>query len=913
MLWIRDNKDLLNQSLSGYYTKEELAQNTMNVLCRAVSGGRGVFYIYDTQSNLLSLTAAYAFHESDKLASTLSLGEGIVGQVALERKPILLRNVKSEKEIVYTSIVSQAPINSYVFPIIYEHQLYGVIEIASLETFDETKLEYLEEASKIIAVSLYSATQNAKIIELLNVSEDARKEINKKAEELENVNEILYSQQKILQDQAEELQQTNAELEEQQQLLQQQSEELRISNLQLEEQQLLLRQQTMMLNNQNAKLEEVKSDLELSNKYKSEFVANMSHELRTPLNSIILLSRLVLGSKKENLSASVKEKINIIHHSGKELLRLINDILDLSKIESGRYTLDNMLFHSSVFEEELKNMFESLAKEKKLEFKIKDKVNHKLYGDRYKISQILRNFISNAIKFTEKGSVSIEFKRDESTEKGVVFSVKDTGIGISEEQQKIIFEEFRQGDSSISRKYGGTGLGLSICMKLAETIGGEIKLISKLGEGSEFILYTQMLISSEDGNEYTQRMGKEEVKTDDEKDTIINKADRQILVIEDDIAFGEYVREIIDDAGFRVIVAGDGKTGIEFAKKYKPSGILLDLSLPDVHGMEVLRELKSIKELRNIPVHVISAANKSNKAQKNGAIGYHQKPVEESEIIRLVNRLVDFAEKTPKNVLIVEDNLAQQEYIKELLEELNVQVEIVDTEVYAKEKIAEEYWDTIILDLELTEGNGFNICKFIGERKLDTPIIIYTSKELTIEQEKEIRKYADSIILKTAYSEERLLDEVTLFLHRVGKGRSSKWDKPIIIKENLALNLEGKSILVVDDDPRNVYTVAAVLEDYHASVVEAYNGQVALEKLNEQKIDLILMDIMMPEMDGFEAIRQIRLDDRYRHIPIIALTAKSLKSDRIRCFEAGANDYISKPLDYGNLIRVITAWISKKV
>ncbi|WP_070000058.1 response regulator [Cellulosilyticum sp. I15G10I2] len=894
VFWIKDHKNALNQKLSGYHTLEELAQNTMNNLCRTISGGTGVFYMYEKEHNVLKLIASYACSHKDELPAELLLGEGIVGQVGLEKKSFLLKPVRDENAMVRSVFINQQPINAYIFPIIHEEELYGVIEIASMEVISEIQLEYLDEASTTIAVNLYAAKQNAKVLELLHVSEKAREELDKKAEELEEANKVLHSQQRILKQQAKKLQETNTELEEQQHLLQ---------------------QQTMLLNDQNIKLEEAKEDVELSNKYKSDFLANMSHELRTPLNSIILLSKLLLNTKKESINLKDQEKIQVIHKAGEELLRLINDILDLSKIESGRIHVEKDFFHSTLFIEELKDMFKSLAKEKNLEFKIEDYVSERLYGDEHKIAQILRNFISNAIKFTSKGSVIVEIKKDKENTSEVCFVVRDTGIGISKEQQNIIFEEFQQGDGSISRKYGGTGLGLSISKKLAEAMGGRIEVNSKPGQGSEFILHIADTVAAEDEEAFVLEHTEDKITAA----TVpvraylesLEEVDKSILVIEDDNVFGEYITKVIENMGFNAVLAENGRLGLELAKKYRPKGILLDLGLPDIHGMDVLRELKSIKELRNIPVHIISVYDKNNKPQKIGALGYHQKPIEEKEVINLVSGMIGFSEKMPKTILLIEDNKDRQQQIKDFISYSDVKIKAVDKDDDAKKELDQEKYDLVILNLEIEKGKGLNICRFIGEKKIDIPVIVYTGKKLTLEQEKEVRKFSDSIVVKTAHSAERLLDEVTLFLHKVRLDTKSRGNDPASTNEDQGLSLKGKNILIVDDDPRNVYSLASVLENYNAHIIEAYNGKIALETLNEKQVDLILMDIMMPEMDGYEAIIAIRQDSRFKHIPIIALTAKSLKEDREKCISVGANDYISKPVDYDNLIRVIKAWILK--
>lgn len=922
LFWIKDTQNKLSQELSGSKQIDELAQKALNYVAGIVSAGKGVLYTLDNGDNMLHMKSAYAFTQQDRLYEKVAVGEGIIGQVALQKKAIFLTNINKAENYISTGIVDEAPLNTLTLPLIYENELYGVISLASFERFDKTKLEVLNECSSIIAVNLYSAIQTQKIVDLLNISEKARNEARESAEELKKTNSKLQHQQELLQQQTEELQQTNTELEEQQQLLQQQSEELQQTNILLEEQQQQLEEQTRVLNVQNKQLEETSeelmmrsAELETSNRYKSEFLANMSHELRTPLNSIILLSKLLLNKAKSKLVDSDKEKINIINNAGQELLRLINDILDLSKIEAGRMTIDVQEIESRVLINEIRQMFEGIAKEKKLDLITEDLVNSKLRGDIHKISQILRNLISNAIKFTEHGSVTLKVVKDENNPDGAIFKVRDTGIGIMHDQQSIIFNAFQQGDGSVSRKYGGTGLGLSISKKLAELLGGEIRVKSEIGAGSEFSLHIPGLIpfitNSPSLPEVVRVAEEEAAVSRNEEVQPQNKPDNAILIIEDDFGFAEYLKDIIYGMGFTPVIASNGRDGLHLANQCRPKGILLDLGLPDISGIDVLRELKSTIELREIPVHVISIWEKSNKPQKMGAVGFRQKPVEETEMVRLISQMIDFSEKDPKQLLLIEDNPVQQEAIRELIGNEDIVVKTVDTQAEAQNEILKGAYDVIILDLGLKEGNGINVCRFIGEKKIETPVIVYTGKELTLEEEKEIRTYADSIIIKTANSEERLLDEVTLFLHKVRRNKKDQFYMDSKTKEEYSLNLEGKTILVVDDDPRNIYVLATVMEQYGATVLEASTGKAALNRLKDNKVDLILMDIMMPELNGYETIKIIRKTDEIKRIPIIAVTAKSLKSDKDKCIEAGANDYISKPVDYDVLVRLVKVWINK--
>ncbi|MCX7920888.1 MAG: response regulator [Clostridia bacterium] len=915
--WLKDGQNLLSQEIAGSNSLSELTSKSINFLSRAIGAGNGVFYVYDEQERLLHLNASFAFTERDKLSNRYALGEGIVGQVALERKAILLKNVGRQEALITTGIINESPLNTYAFPLAYEGELYGVIELSSFEPINQLKRDFLNEVGKIIVINLKTTMQNQKIKDLLKVTEEARKEARGMADELQKANEILEEQSSILQQQTEELQQTNAQLEEQQQLLQQQSEELQQTNSQLEEQQQRMEEQSRLLNIQNRELENSKSellrrsgDLETSNRYKSEFLANISHELRTPLNSIILLSKLLAKNEKNDLDPNVLEKISVIHRSGQELLRLINDILDLSKIEAGRMELNISPFHTGELVQQLNLMFEGVAKEKGIEFTIEDYIRTRMVGDKDRISQILRNFLSNALKFTEKGSVILKIRPGRENENSIVFAVTDTGIGIPRDKFDIIFEEFQQGDGSISRKYGGTGLGLSISRRLAELMGGEIRVESKEGVGSSFSLHLRNTAMPNNTNKGA-RLGADLIAATSLNTDIAPKFDRVILIIEDDETFAKYIKKLNEGMGFDTLIASSGKEGLRLARKHRIDGILLDLGLPDMSGIEVLRELKSTVELRSIPVHILSSRDKDNKLQGMGAIGYHQKPVDEDEITKLITNMIAFSDKKPKQLLIIEDNAAHREAIKELIGSSEVKVKGVETEDAAKLELEKGIYDAVILDLELKQGDGFGICRFIGEKGIDIPVIIYTAKELAVDQEKEIKRYADSVIIKTANSDERLLDEVTLFLHEV---RTNEKDRHYMLprtNKEYSLSLKGKKILIVDDDPRNIFVLAAALENHGADIIEAENGKAALEKLNEQKADLVLMDIMMPVMDGYEAIRAIRNKAEISDIPIIALTAKTLKGDREKCIEAGANDYISKPVDYDVLIRLVKAWINK--
>lgn len=802
--WINDIRNSLNEQMAGNISVKELTQKAINYLSRSLDAGNGAFYVHNNKENKLTLNSSFAFTERERLSNTYEFGEGVVGQVALERKPILLKNIRKSEAAICTGTITEAPLNVYAFPLIYNDELYGVIELSSFETFNNLKQQFVEMASNMIAINLYSAIQNEQIKQLLEVSEKATKEAQEISVQLVNANEVLEEQQRQLQVQTEELQQTNAQLEEQQQILQQQSEEMQQSNAQLEENQLHMEEQSKLLRAKNEELEKSKieilersKDLEMASKYKTQFLANVSHELRTPLNSIILLSNLLIRSCNDISIKDAQEKIKVIFKAGQDLLSLINDILDLAKIEAGKIDLNFKYFNSSEIIKELSDLFKETAIEKDLQFLCEDKFEDTIYGDKEKISQVLKNFLSNSFKFTNKGSIKLKIERDTQEGNNIVFSVIDTGIGMPKENLDMIFDEFHQGDGSTSRKYGGTGLGLSISNKFSELMKGKIKVSSELDIGSTFSLYLPITVQEQavfSEYEIASTSNNEQHDIIQCEDTEIkNEKQKRLLIIEDDISLIQSIKAISEGIGFAVSTSNNGNEGLKLIKEKEFDGIILDLGLPDIEGINLLKS---------------------------------------------VNRL-------------------------------------------------------------------------LRQKNLSIPVIIYTGMEISKDQEKEIKLYADTIIIKTTKSYERLLDELTLILHKVNSEKEYKNIITSKINKDSALNLENKKILIVDDDARNIFVLAAALEEYGAEIIEAENGEVALEKLRDNVCDLILMDIMMPVMNGYEAIKAIRNNDTIKHIPIIATTAKSLKGDREKCMEAGANDYISKPIDYDVLITLVKAWINK--
>ncbi len=934
--WLQNGLNQLNNALLDEPSLIEVCNKSLRFLSRYVNAGVGVLYVYDADEKVLSLASSYAFTARARVSNRYKLGEGVVGQVALEQSPILLCNIRRQDVVIRTGMISKPPLNTYTFPLMYNQGLYGVLELASFEPFDQVTQQFLDETNRTIATAIYSTRQREKVQALLQLSQQTQKEAEHAAREAELA-------KKDAQRKAEDVQKANVQLEEQQQKLQQQSEELRQVNANLKEQQQRLQQQSEELRQQNeslnlarGQLDKRAKELELSSKYKSEFLANMSHELRTPLNSIILLSKMLSRNDKKNLDEKDVKQAKVIHQAGEELLRLINDILDLSKIEAGKMAMNITKFTSSSLLNSFKDLFHSVAEEKKLDFMIQDHLNATLKTDKDKLSQVIRNLLSNAFKFTKQGSVSLSMEPHPGQNTMFQIKVHDTGIGIPADKHALIFEAFQQADGSTSREFGGTGLGLSIAHEYVRLLQGTIELESQEHVGTTFTLtlpfeYNEINSQEKSVQEPQKTRVAEEISsirqpqfveekpltvvTDIVDDrTNIAPTDKTILIIEDNADMAQMTMDVTRDMGFKVLVALDGRTGLALAEQFRPSGILLDLVLPDMNGMEILRELKSTRELRHIPVHIVSSKERDNTYRNAGAIGYYQKPLNDLDIQHAIENIMSVSEKYPKQLLIVKDDEIQRDAISELLGKSQEMAIIgVSSQEEAIHEIEKGVYDAAIIDLGLRDGNGYDICKYIKEQDIALPVIIYTGRELTEEEERELRKYTDSIIIKTARSYERLSDEVSLFLHKMYAEDEQPAERSAIPRQlSPAGNLEGKKILIVDDDVKNVFVLASALENNGATIIDAQNGQAALDILRQQHdIDLILMDVMMPIMDGYTAMRQIRKDDTLKHLPIIALTAKALKGDRQKCIQAGADDYLSKPVDYDGLIRLAKAWIEK--
>ncbi|WP_332675622.1 response regulator, partial [Aromatoleum sp.] len=717
--------------------------------------------------------------------------------------------------------------------------------------------------------------------------------------------------------------QSNEELEERAQMLEQQRENIRAKNREIE----------VAAEDLRRKAEE----LERVSTYKSEFLANMSHELRTPLNSLMILSSLLRQNKDENLTAKQIEFASTIHAAGADLLNLINDILDLAKIEAGRIEFDCSEIRIDVLFDAIRTLFEAQAEQKGLAFTIEAEraAPRAFHADWQRVHQILKNLVSNALKFTEHGEVRLRVDAAPARETpigvpAVAFVVSDTGIGIPEDKRQSVFEAFKQADGSISRKYGGTGLGLSISLELARKMGGDIRLTSTEGRGSTFTLYlplsaaTRAAAPARAGSPVQPVPAPSPVPLRSplplsspvlEELADAKSAERSILVIEDDPDFAKILQEMIRERDFHVLVAENGEKGLELAERELPSAIILDVMLPGIDGWNVMRSLKDSRRTRHIPVHFLTCLEERQKALEMAAIGFVTKPVDTLQLNEIFEAIERSIAKSVKKLLVVEDDQDEAYSLVALLDDKDVEITVAASGGEAIDRLSTETFDCIVLDLGLPGMSGFDLLDHIQsvERHGRVPIIIHSGRELSEDDERRLRRYAESIVIKGAKSPERLLNEVTLFLHQVETELPAKKQRMIRAALDKEAMLEGRKVLLVDDDMRNLFSLSSVLAEKNMVVIEAENGRKALDRLEEHPdVSIVLMDIMMPETDGYTAMREIRRNARFENLPVIAMTAKAMKGDYEKCIDAGASDYIAKPIDVDKLFSLIRVWMYQR-
>ncbi len=950
--WLKSGLNDLNDELRGDPDIQTLTQKVITRLCKTLNAQMGVFYVRQPETDELHQTASYAFTNRKSLSNIVKIGEGLVGQAALEKQPISLTSMPGDYFRIESGLGNSLPQYVIVMPVVFEDELTGVIELAFLEKPGDDKIEFLNQAVENTGIVIKSAYTRTEMQKLLIKTQEQAEELMTQQEELRQSNEELEEQTRALKDSEQELQQ--------------QQEELRVTNEELEERSKMLQEQRDDIKRKNENLkkaqEEIEAkarDLELSSRYKSEFLANMSHELRTPLNSILVLSQILGSNKNGNLSEKQIQSAKTIYSSGNSLLSIINEVLDLSKVESGKLEISMEDMPVKELLTQMKETFLPLAKEKGIDFKtsVVPDFGKTIRTDSLRLTQIIRNLCANAIKFTTQGHVEIKvsypgndahfYNGRLNSENAIAICVNDTGIGIPKEKQELIFEAFRQADGTTTRKYGGTGLGLTISRKFAELLGGEIHVESEENKGTTFTLFLPREGTQESKNTVLNQSETvktqaevadlpprqvEKIKVPDKKpdpiETVhisddptskddrknIARGDKFILVIEDDASFSQILYDLAHEKGFKCMIAPNGETGLHYADYYKPDAIILDIGLPGIDGWEVMDRLKEKPETRHIPVHFMSGHDKSLEAMKKGAIGFMKKPVGVDEIDTAFDHIENIISKPLKKVLIVEDDDALRESVRELVEDKDVVVTSTASGGEALELLKKQSFDCMILDLGLRDMTGFDLMKKLGKngKSSQMPIIIYTGKELSHEEEESLQKYSDRIIIKGVRSPERLLAETTLFLHRVEKDLPPDKQKMLKSVNGREDVIRDKKILIVDDDMRNVFALTNLLEDRGARVEVGRNGKEGLEKLGSIKdIDLVLMDIMMPEMNGYEAMEQIRSKKKFKELPIIALTAKAMQGDREKCINAGANDYMTKPIDPDKLVSLLRVWLYK--
>ncbi|MCA1324686.1 response regulator [Herbaspirillum sp. alder98] len=942
--WIRSGQMGLAQRLQGDQRLELLGENTLNFLANYLNAQIGAIYLRKS-SGQFERFGGYAMPAG---AGALALhdGEGLLGQAVKQNQAMHVRDVPQDYFAVSSATGQLAPKELLIVPAAAEGQVQAVFELGFLRRIRPEEEELLARLSDQIAIAVRSSKDRSRLEELLEETQRQAEELQAQQEELRVNNEELEEQGQALKASQLRLETQQAELEE--------------TNAQLEEQAQLLETQKDDLAKTQVVLVDKATELERANQYKSEFLANMSHELRTPLNSTLILAKLLADNKHGNLSEEQVRFAQTISSAGNDLLALINDILDLSKMEAGKLDILPEPFAVAKLADELRAVFAVTAQQKGLALRVSvdPAAPPQIETDIQRLSQILKNLLSNAIKFTEKGEVTMTVR--DAGAGHVAFVVRDTGIGIGAEQHQFIFEAFRQADGSTHRKYGGTGLGLSISRDLARLLGGDIQVQSREGEGSIFTL-TLPRVYAGDGDAPsgmsgsatpTQASGLQwpaststlsptsagavaaapdvrsnqthpgraltEIAIEDDRHRIEPNA-RLILVCEDDTAFALILRDLVHEMGFQCVITHSANDGVAAAEMYRPSAILLDMNLPDFSGLGVLDQIKRNPRTRHIPVHVVSVADYAQEAMERGAIGYALKPVQREELVSAVRKLEAKFLQDLRHVLVVEDDARQLDSIRQLLAGENINIVGVNTAGDALRHLQQATFDCMVMDLNLPDLSGYQLLEKMAEQDQVAfpPVIVYTGRSLKAEEEQRLRRFSRSIIIKDARSPERLLDEVTLFLHQVETKLPAESQRMLKVARDRETVFEGRRVLVVEDDVRNIFALSSVLEPKGMKIEIARNGLEALAALersratDEAAIDLVLMDIMMPEMDGLTAMREIRKKPEWKKLAIIALTAKAMKDDQEKCLVAGANDYIAKPLDVEKLLSLVRVWMPK--
>jgi CheY-like chemotaxis protein/signal transduction histidine kinase/HAMP domain-containing protein len=947
--WLKSNLARISSMLQGQRDLRTVSRLIMSELTPLVWAQQGAFYMAETDSKGESsyrLIASYGFKVRKGVNTVFKEGESLVGQAVLEKQPIIVTDAPTDYIRISSGLGEAAPVNIIVLPVVFEDQVLAVIELGSFRPLSTVNQSFLEQIVETVGVVLSTIVANMLTEQLLAESQRLTQELQSQSEELqaqqdelrrsnlelEQQAQSLKASEELLQTQQEELQQSNAELEEKAAQLAEQKEAIEVKNTEIE----LARRA----------LEERAEQLELSTRYKSEFLANMSHELRTPLNSLLILAKLLGDNADANLTERQVDFARSIHSAGQDLLKLISDILDLSKVEAGKLEVNPERVDLASVRADLLQTFSPLATQKGLDLvmEVDPAVPTGFVTDVGRLGQVLNNLLSNAVKFTDTGQVALrigpaspDVSFATSSLRGapevLAFEVTDTGIGIPEDKLLLIFEAFQQADGSTSRRYGGTGLGLSISREIARLLGGEIQVRSVEGQGSTFVLYLPLVqeparppvvararevgevaeawLPVPTARDAVSLPDVAEPSPEDDRASVV-PGDRVLLVVSPEPELAAAAAASGRQNRFKVVVGHRGDEALALVRDYQPDAIVLDTQLPGMDGFGLLEELKRQPQTRHIPVHIFSSIGGRQSALSAGAIAYLDKPVTTEQVAAAVDELVSFTERPLHRLLVVEDDERERSAIIDLVGGGDVEVVGCATSEEALSALEDGKFDCMVLDLKLPGTSGFGLLEQVkGDgRYADMPVIVYTGKDLTRREEVRLKKYAETIIVKDVRSPERLLDETALFLHRVEARMAPDKRRMIEQLHSVDAVFQGKTVLVVDDDIRNVYALTSALEARGMEVLFAENGREGIDVLNGHPgVDLVLMDVMMPEMDGYEATRHIRAEERYARLPVIALTAKAMTGDRELCIAAGASDYITKPVDIDQLLSLMRVWL----
>jgi HAMP domain-containing protein/CheY-like chemotaxis protein/signal transduction histidine kinase len=907
--WLKTNLAKFSRMMQGQRDLVTVGQMLLAELAPLVNAQQGIVYVMETsdQEPYLKQLASYADPLEGENPRCYKLREGLVGQCAADGRRILLNEIPDESIRIGGGLIAARPRTVIVLPVLFEGQVKAVIELASMHEFTASHLAFLEQLTGSIGVVLNTIEATMRTEGLLTQSQQLAAELQAQQKELQQTNDELANKARLLAEQNAEVERKNQEIE-------------------------LARRA----------LEEKAAELALTSRYKSEFLANMSHELRTPLNSILILGQQLAENPEKNLTPRQVEFAKTIHGAGTDLLNLISDILDLSKIESGTVTVESEELPFSQLKESIERNFRHEAEARKLSFTadLDPRLGRSITTDSKRLMQVLKNLLSNAFKFTAHGGVRLhvglatggftpEHPVLSQVPAVVAFSVTDTGIGIAPEKQRLIFEAFQQADAGTARKYGGTGLGLAISRELAHLLGGEIRLTSAPGVGSTFTLYLPLVYvgpaygraaeptesvaaKSAQFPAMTLPLPRTDEILDDREE--LGPDDRVLLIVEDDPHYGRVLLSLARDHGFKGLVAKTGAEALQLARKHRPLAISLDIFLPDMLGWTVLNQLKQAPETRHIPVQILTVEEERQYGLERGAFSFMNKPVTTDGLEAALERIKKFTESRSRKLLVIEDDPAEQMSIAELIGHDDVEINSVNTGAEALKALREGDYDCVVLDLKLPDISGFDLLTEVQQdpRLRETPIVVFTGRDLSEQEETELRRKAKSIVLKGVQSPERLLDETALFLHRVIADLPPAKQRMIQALHQSDQPLRGRKVLVVDDDIRNIFALNSLLERHHLHVISATNGQDAIDIIEQTPdLALVLMDVMMPEMDGYETMRRIRSNAKFRLLPIIALTAKAMKGDREKCLEAGASDYVAKPVNTDQLLSLVRMWLHR--